>query len=80
MLQRIYGTAFESIEALEEHLHKLKEAKTRDHRRLGEELGLFTFSEAVGRGLPLWLPAGATIREELESWARRPNGSGGTSV
>ncbi len=70
MLQRIYGTAFESIEALEEHLHKLKEAKTRDHRRLGEELGLFTFSEAVGRGLPLWLPAGATIREELESWAK----------
>ena len=70
MLQRIYGTAFESIEALEEHLHKLKEAKTRDHRRLGEELGLFTFSEAVGRGLPLRLPAGATIREELESWAK----------
>ena len=70
MLQRIYGTAFESIEALEEHLHKLKEAKTRDHRRLGEELGLFTFSEAVGRGLPLWLPAGATIREELERWAK----------
>ena len=70
MLQRIYGTAFESEEALEEHLHRLEEAKRRDHRRLGEELQLFTFIREVGRGLPLWLPNGTIIREELEKWAK----------
>ena len=70
MLQRIYGTAFESKEALDDHLHKIEEAKKRDHRRLGEELGIFTFNEAVGRGLPLWLPNGTIVREELENWAK----------
>ena len=70
MLQRVYGTAFESQEALDEHLRRLEEAKLRDHRKLGEELGIFTFNDAVGRGLPLWLPAGTTIREELENWAK----------
>ena len=70
MLQRVYGTAFETQDALDEHLHRLEEAQRRDHRKLGEELGIFTFNDAVGRGLPLWLPAGTTIREELENWAK----------
>lgn len=64
-LTRIYGTAFESKEELELHLHNLEEAKKRDHRVLGKELGLFMFSHRVGPGLPLWLPKGTVLREVL---------------
>ncbi|MCI0438159.1 MAG: threonine--tRNA ligase, partial [Chloroflexi bacterium] len=71
MLQRIYGTAFETQEALDEYLQQLEEAKRRDHRKIGEDLQLFTFSPEVGRGLPLWLPKGTILREELEDWARK---------
>ena len=64
-LTRIYGTAFESQEDLEKYLHNLEEAKRRDHRVLGRELGLFMFSPRVGTGLPLWLPKGAVLREVM---------------
>jgi len=67
-LQRIYGTAFFSQKDLEDYLNRLEEAKRRDHRRLGKELELFTVSEIVGAGLPLWLPKGATIRRLLEEY------------
>ncbi|MBI2414502.1 threonine--tRNA ligase [candidate division WWE3 bacterium] len=70
MLQRIYATAFTSKKDLDEYLAKLEEAKKRDHRKLGQELELFTFSEDVGLGLPLWLPKGNIVREELEKWAK----------
>jgi threonyl-tRNA synthetase len=68
MLQRIYGTAFFKKEDLEEHLRLLQEAKERDHRKLGKELDLFTTSQKVGQGLPLWLPKGATIRRIIERY------------
>jgi threonyl-tRNA synthetase len=68
MLQRVYGTAWQTQEQLEHYLEMVEEAKRRDHRRIGKELGLFTFSDLVGPGLPLWLPKGATIRRELERW------------
>ncbi len=64
-LTRIYGTAFENKEELELYLHNLEEAKKRDHRILGRELGLFMFSAKVGSGLPLWLPKGAVLRDVL---------------
>ena len=67
-LQRIYGTAFFTQKDLEDYLHRLEEAKRRDHRRLGKELELFTVNETVGAGLPLWLPKGATIRRLLEEY------------
>jgi threonyl-tRNA synthetase len=67
-LQRIYGTAFFSKKDLEGYLNLIEEAKKRDHRRLGKELELFTVSEDVGSGLPLWLPKGATIRRLLEEY------------
>ncbi len=67
-LQRIYGTAFFSQKDLEDYLHRLEEAKRRDHRRLGKELELFTVNESVGAGLPLWLPKGATVRRLLEEY------------
>src|SRR5277367_6355835 len=67
-LQRIYGTAFFSKKDLDDYLERLEEAKRRDHRRLGKELELFTVSEEVGAGLPLWLPKGATIRRLLEEY------------
>ncbi|HEV2136948.1 MAG TPA: threonine--tRNA ligase [Terracidiphilus sp.] len=67
-LQRIYGTAFFSKKDLEDYLERLEDAKRRDHRRLGKELELFTVSEDVGAGLPLWLPKGATIRRLLEEY------------
>ena len=71
MLTRIYGTAFDEAAALEQFLYQREEAKKRDHRKLGKELGLFTFCpEMIGQGLPLWLPKGAVIREELEVWAK----------
>ena len=68
MLQRIYGTAWHSKEALKEHLRLLEEAKKRDHRKLGQELGLFMISDAIGPGLPLWLPKGAMVRSILERY------------
>jgi len=68
MLQRIYGTAFFTKEELKEHLRLLEEAKERDHRKLGKELSLFTTSQKVGQGLPLWLPKGATIRRTIERY------------
>src|SRR5947199_951874 len=67
-LQRIYGTAFFNKKDLEDYLHRLEEAKRRDHRRLGKELELFTVNETVGAGLPLWLPKGATVRRILEDY------------
>jgi threonyl-tRNA synthetase len=68
MLQRIYGTAWQTQDQLEHYLEQVEDAKRRDHRRIGKELGLFTFADLVGPGLPLWLPKGATIRRELERW------------
>ncbi|CAM5201568.1 Threonine--tRNA ligase OS=Ureibacillus acetophenoni OX=614649 GN=thrS PE=3 SV=1 [Ureibacillus acetophenoni] len=68
MLQRIYGTAFFKKEDLEHHLKMLEEAKERDHRKIGKELELFTLSQTVGQGLPLWLPNGATIRRIIERY------------
>ncbi|MGA9061827.1 MAG: threonine--tRNA ligase [Terracidiphilus sp.] len=67
-LQRIYGTAFFSKKDLDDYLERIEDAKRRDHRRLGKELELFTVSEEVGAGLPLWLPKGATIRRLLEEY------------
>ncbi|WP_242219742.1 threonine--tRNA ligase [Bacillus cereus group sp. BfR-BA-01380] len=68
MLQRIYGTAFVKKAELDEHLRMLEEAKERDHRKLGKELKLFTNSQKVGQGLPLWLPKGATVRRIIERY------------
>ncbi|MED4917924.1 threonine--tRNA ligase [Geobacillus thermodenitrificans] len=68
MLQRIYGTAFFKKEDLDHYLQLLEEAKERDHRKLGKELELFTTSQKVGQGLPLWLPKGATIRRLIERY------------
>ncbi len=68
MLQRIYGTAFDSKEALEKHLEFLEEAKQRDHRKIGKELDIFMTHELVGSGLPMYLPNGATIRRILERY------------
>ena len=70
MLQRIYGTAFASQQELDEHLVRLEEARRRDHRRLGRELGIFMISPHVGAGLPLWLPKGAVLRETLVEFMR----------
>ncbi|WJH30395.1 threonine--tRNA ligase [Paenibacillus sp. CC-CFT742] len=68
MLQRIYGTAFVKKAQLDEHLHFLEEARKRDHRKLGKELEMFTFSQLVGQGLPIWLPNGAKLRRTLERY------------
>ncbi|MBA4303947.1 MAG: threonine--tRNA ligase [Sphingobacteriaceae bacterium] len=70
-LTRIYAVTFPSSKELKEHLERLEEAKKRDHRKLGKELELFTFSEKVGMGLPLWLPKGAMLRERLENFMRK---------
>jgi len=70
-LTRIYGTAWETPEELQDYLHRLEEAKRRDHRLVGEKLGLFTFSPLVGKGLPLWKPKGALLRDTLERWLRQ---------
>jgi len=70
-LTRIYGTAFESKEELEQYLVNLEEAKRRDHRILGKELGLFMFSPRVGTGLPLWLPKGATLRQVMTDFLQK---------
>jgi threonyl-tRNA synthetase len=70
MLTRIYGYAFENKEALQTHILRVEEAKKRDHRILGEKLDLFCFDESIGKGLPLWLPKGNILKEELEKWAK----------
>lgn len=70
-LTRIYGITFPKQAELTEYLEKLEEAKKRDHRKLGKELELFTFSQKVGQGLPLWLPKGAALRERLENFLKK---------
>ena len=70
-LQRIYGTAWESKEALEEHLHRIEEAERRDHRKLGRELDLFSFPDEIGSGLPVFHPKGGVIKREMEDYVRR---------
>jgi threonyl-tRNA synthetase len=70
-LTRIYGISFPKQKDLDEYLKMLEEAKKRDHRKLGKELELFTFSEKVGMGLPLWLPKGTAVRERLEQFMRK---------
>jgi len=70
MLTRVYGVTFPSQKELDEYLQLLEEAKKRDHRKLGKELGIFTFDDEVGPGLPLWLPNGTIIIEELEKLAK----------
>jgi threonyl-tRNA synthetase len=70
-LTRIYGITFPKQAELTEYLEKLEEAKRRDHRKVGKELELFTFSQKVGQGLPLWLPKGAALRERLENFLKK---------
>ncbi len=70
-LQRVTGTAFHSKKELQEHLHRLEEAKKRDHRRIGQELGLFALDPMVGTGLVLWKPKGAIVRNLLEAYLRK---------
>ena len=70
MLTRVYGTAFFDRKGLDEHLARVEEARKRDHRVLGRQLGLFLITDAVGPGLPLWMPKGTIIRMELEGWLR----------
>jgi threonyl-tRNA synthetase len=70
-LTRIYGISFPKKKELDDYLIMLEEAKKRDHRKLGKELELFTFSQAVGAGLPIWLPKGAELRERLESFLKK---------
>ncbi len=77
MLQRIYGTAWGNRKELRKHLDQLEEAKKRDHRKLGRELELFIFEEEVGPGLPLWLPRGAIIIDELERLAKETEEAAG---
>lgn len=70
-LTRLYGITFPKAKELKEYLQMLEEAKKRDHRKLGKELGLFTFSQRVGQGLPLWLPKGAQLKERLENFLKQ---------
>jgi threonyl-tRNA synthetase len=70
-LQRIYGTAWESKQALDDHLHRLEEAELRDHRRLGPELKLYAFPRELGQGLAVWLPRGGMVRKLMEDHSRR---------
>ena len=76
-LQRIYGTAWESEEALAEHLHRLEEAERRDHRKLGAELDLFSFPEEIGSGLAVFHPKGGTIRRLMEDYSRQRHEAAG---
>ncbi len=80
MLQRIYGTAFESQEALDKYLHRLEEASKRDHRKLGRELGLFTIHEELGAGLILWHPKGSQVRTVMEDFWREQHYKAGYSL
>ncbi len=68
MLQRIYGVCFDNQEDLDEYLKELEEAKERDHRKIGKELGIFMSDDLVGKGMPLWLPNGALVRKQLENY------------
>jgi threonyl-tRNA synthetase len=77
VLQRIYGTAWESKAALEEHLHRLEEAEKRDHRRLAVELDLLSFPNELGGGLAVWHPKGATVRKIMEDYSRARHQDGG---
>ena len=77
MLQRIYGTAWESKEALAEHLHRLEEAERRDHRKLGVELDLFSFPEEIGSGLAVFHPKGALVRRIMEEYSRQRHETSG---
>jgi threonyl-tRNA synthetase len=77
MLQRIYGTAWESKAALAEHLERLEEAEKRDHRKLGAELDLFSFPEEIGSGLAVFHPKGGTIRRVMEDYSRRQHEAAG---
>ncbi len=70
-LQRIYGTAWETKEALEEHLHRIEEAERRDHRKLGRDLDLFSFPDEIGSGLAVFHPKGGVLRNEMEDYSRR---------
>jgi threonyl-tRNA synthetase len=79
VLQRIYGTAWETPAALAEHLHRLEEAERRDHRRLGVELDLFSFPEEIGSGLAVFHPKGATVRSIMEDYSRRRHETSGYS-
>ncbi len=76
-LTRVYGVSFPKAAMLKEHLELLEEAKRRDHRKLGKELELFTFSQKVGQGLPLWLPKGAELRERLEQFLKKAQRTAG---
>jgi threonyl-tRNA synthetase len=76
-LQRIYGTSFPDRKSLKAFLAEREERLKRDHRKIGEELDLFTFDSNIGKGLPLWLPAGTAVRDELENWARETERSQG---
>jgi len=80
MLQRIYGVAFDTAEELEEHLHRLEEAAKRDHRRLGQDLELFSFHEDVGAGLVHWHPHGGRIRVLIEDYWRQMHYEGGYEI
>lgn len=71
MLQRIYGTAWETKEALEEHLHRIEEAERRDHRKLGRDLDLFSFPDEIGSGLAVFHPKGGVVRKSMEDYSRR---------
>jgi threonyl-tRNA synthetase len=77
MLQRIYGTAWESKEALAEHLHRLEQAEARDHRKLGVELDLFSFPEEIGSGLAVFHPRGALVRRIMEEYSRQRHETSG---
>ena len=76
-LQRIYGTAWESQEALDRHLQLIEEAQRRDHRKLGVELDLFSFPDEIGSGLPVFHPKGGIVRRELEDYSRRQHSQAG---
>lgn len=76
-LQRIYGTAWESQEALDRHLEFIEEAQRRDHRKLGVELDLFSFPDEIGSGLAVFHPKGGIVRRELEDYSRRKHTEAG---
>jgi threonyl-tRNA synthetase len=76
-LQRIYGTAWESRKALDEHLHRLEEARKRDHRKLGVELDLFSFPDEIGSGLSVWHPKGGLVRRVMEEYSRQEHEAAG---
>jgi threonyl-tRNA synthetase len=80
MLQRIYGTAWDTKEALEAHLHRLEEAEKRDHRKLGVELDLFSFPDEIGSGLAVFHPKGGIVRRIMEDYSPRAPRGGGLRV